>query len=110
MPTESPQSSQSCTTRDLIPSSPVIRCEKSSTDELLKAVNAIKGAIGYAETAVTADDETSKYPNLGEVQVDGPPASGSLLAAFLSYMSTDTASSVLQSYGDIPCGFTSLCH
>jgi phosphate transport system substrate-binding protein len=136
MPTESPQSSQSCTTRDLIPSSPVIRCEKSSTDELLKAVNAIKGAIGYAEAAVTADDETSKYPNLSEVQLDGrdaspevvnagshpypfwaveymytygQPASGSLLSAFLSYMSTDTASSVLQSYGDIPCILTSLC-
>jgi phosphate transport system substrate-binding protein len=136
MPTETPQSSQSCTTRDLIPSSPVTRCEKSSTDELLKAVNAIKGAIGYAEAAVTADDEASKYANINEVQLDGTdaspevvnagrhpypfwaveymytygqPASGSLLAAFLSYMSTDTASSVLQSYGDIPCGLTSLC-
>jgi phosphate transport system substrate-binding protein len=136
MPTESPQSSQSCTTRDLIPASPVIRCEKSSTDELLKAVNAVKGAIGYAEAAVTADDETSKYPNLSEVQLDGrdaspevvnagshpypfwaveymytygQPSSGSLLSAFLSYMSTDTASSVLQSLGDIPCSLTSLC-
>jgi ABC-type phosphate transport system substrate-binding protein len=135
-PTETPQSSQSCTTRDLIPDSPVIRCEKSSTDELLKAVNAIRGAIGYAEAAVTADDEASKYPNINEVQLDGrdaspevvnagrhpypfwaveymytygQPASGSLLSAFLSYMSTDTASSVLQSYGDIPCGLTSLC-
>lgn len=136
MPTETPQSSQSCTTRDLIPDSPVIRCEKSSTDELLKAVNAIKGAIGYAEAAVTAEDEASKYPNINQVQLDGKdaspevvnagshpypfwaveymysygqPASGSLLSAFLSYMSTDTASSVLQSYGDIPCGLTSLC-
>lgn len=136
MPTETPQSSQSCTTRDLIPNSPVIRCEKASTDELLKAVNAIKGAIGYAEAAVTGSDEASKYPNLNEVQLDGrdaspevvnagthpypfwaveymytygQPASGSPLSAFLSYMSTDTGSSVLQSYGDIPCGLTSLC-
>jgi hypothetical protein len=30
-------------------------------------------------------------------------------AAFLSYMSTDTASSVLQSWGDIPGSLTSLC-
>ena len=39
----------------------------------------------------------------------GQAASGSPLSAFLSDMSTDTASSVLQSYGDIPCSLTSLC-
>jgi phosphate transport system substrate-binding protein len=135
-PTESPQSSQSCTSRDLIPDSPVIRCEKSSTDQLLKTVNAIPGAIGYAESHAAEQDEAATYPNVQVVQLggrdasqeevnagphsypfwaveymytDGTPAPGSLLAAFIAYMSTDAAKSVLQSYGNIPCSLTTLC-
>ena len=38
----------------------------------------------------------------------GKPAPGSPLSAFLDYMATDTAASVLQSKGDIPCGLTTL--
>jgi len=34
---------------------------------------------------------------------------GSLLSAFLAYMSTDAATSVLQSDGDTPCGLTTVC-
>ena len=40
---------------------------------------------------------------------DGTPAADSQLAAFIAYMSTDAAKSVLQSYGNIPCSFTTLC-
>jgi len=134
MKTEIPQSSESCTSRDLIPGSPVIRCEKSSTDQLLKAVNAIPGAIGYAEAAAAAADGASKYPAIDEIQLDGrdaspelvkngqypfwaveylysygKPAPGTLLSAFLGYLFTDAAKSVLQSYGAIPCGLTALC-
>jgi phosphate transport system substrate-binding protein len=134
MKTEIPQSSESCTSRDLIPGSPVIRCEKSSTDQLLKAVNAIPGAIGYAEATAAAADGASKYPAIDEIQLDGrdtspelvkngqypfwaveylysygKPAPGTLLSAFLGYMFTDAAKSVLQSYGAIPCGITALC-
>jgi len=136
MATEPPQSSQSCTSRDLIPDSPVIRCEKSSTDQLLKAVNAIPGAIGYAEMHVAEQDQAGKYPDIDVVQLgghepsqeelnagpgsypfwaveymytDGQPAPGSLLSAFVGYMFTDTAKSILQSYSVIPCSFTSFC-
>ena len=134
MKTEIPQSSESCTSRDLIPGSPVIRCEKSGTDQLLKAVNAIPGAIGYAEAAAAAADGASKYPAIDEIQLNGrdaspelvkngqypfwaveylysygKPAPGTLLSAFLGYMFTDAAKSVLQSYGAIPCGLTALC-
>ena len=134
MKTEIPQSSESCTSRDLIPGSPVIRCEKSSTDQLLKAVNAIPGAIGYAEATAAAADGASKYPAIDEIQLEGrdaspelvkngqypfwaveylysygKPAPGILLSAFLGYMFTDAAKSVLQSYGAIPCGLTALC-
>ena len=131
MRTEIQQSSESCTSPDLIPDSPVIRCEKSSTGQLLEAVNAIKGAIGYAEATAAA---APKYSNIYEIQLDGQgasqelvknrqypfwateylytygkPAPGSLLSAFLGYMSTDTATSVLQSLDDIPCGLTTVC-
>jgi phosphate transport system substrate-binding protein len=124
MKTEIAQSSESCTSRDLIPSSPVIRCEKSSTGQLLTAVNVIPGAIGYAEYAAAGSPD---YPNVQGIQLDGwdaspqrvkngqypfwaveymysygTPTPGSLLSAFLGYMSTDTAASVLQSDGDIP--------
>jgi phosphate transport system substrate-binding protein len=128
---ELPASSESCTKRDLDPRSPVIRCEKSSTTQLLQAVNAIPGAIGYAETA-----QASAYPDVDEIQLDGrdaspgavkskeypfwateylytygTPPSGSLLSAFLGYMVTDTAESIIQGpdYEDIPCSLTTLC-
>lgn len=136
MTTEIPQSSQSCTSRDLIPSSPVIRCEKASTGQLLEAVNAIPGAVGYAEAHVAEQDQAAKYPNLDVmllggrdpsaeavnagpdsypfwaveyVYTYGTPPPGSLLAAFLAYMSTDAAKSRLQSDGEIPCTLTRLC-
>ncbi len=131
MRTEIQQSSESCTSPDLVPNSPVIRCEKSRTGQLLEAVNAIPGAIGYAEAAAAAAPE---YSNVDEIQLDGrdaspelvkngqypfwateylytygKPAPGSLLSAFLGFMSTDIAASVLQDDGDIPCGLTALC-
>ncbi len=129
--TETPQSSTTCTSPDLISGDPVIRCEKSSTGQLLEAVNAIPGAIGYAEAAAAA---APGYSSVDEIQLDGrsaspelvkngqypfwavetlysygTPAPGSLLSAFLGYMSTDTAASILQNDGDIPCGLTTLC-
>jgi phosphate transport system substrate-binding protein len=131
MRTEIQQSSESCTSPDLIPTSPVIRCEKSSTGQLLEAVNAIPGAIGYAEATAAA---APQYSDVDEIQLDGrdaspelvkngqypfwateylytygKPAPGSLLSAFLGYMSTDTAASILQSDGDIPCALTTVC-
>jgi ABC-type phosphate transport system substrate-binding protein len=136
MATEAPQSSQSCTSRDLIPASPVIRCEKSSTGQLLEAVNAIPGAVGYAEAHVAERDQAAVYPNLDVVLLAGrdpsaeavnagansypfwaveymytygTPATGSLLSAFLGYMSTDAAKSSLQNDGEIPCSLTKLC-
>lgn len=45
------------------------------------AVDHVQGAIGYAEAAVTADDEASKYPNLTEVQLDGRDASPEVVNA-----------------------------
>ena len=131
MKTEGQTSSLSCRSADLIAGDPVIRCEKSSTSQLLQAVNEIPGAIGYAEAA-----EASKYPDIDQIQLDGrnavssevksggykfwaveylytygTPRPGSLLSGFLAYMYTDTAKSTLQSpeWEDVPCSVTSLC-
>jgi phosphate transport system substrate-binding protein len=128
---EPPASSETCTTPNLNPASRVIRCEKSSTTQLLQAVNEIPGAIGYAESA-----QASQYTDIEQVQIDGgtaspgsvmrrgypfwateylytygTPPSGGLLATFLRYMSTDTAKSIIQGpdYEDIPCNLTTLC-
>jgi phosphate transport system substrate-binding protein len=130
---ELPASSENCTSRNPgQSSSPVIRCEKSSTTQVLQAVNELPGAIGYAEYA-----QAAQYQHIDQVQLDGVDASpssvrrtpeypfwaveylytydnpppGSLLATFLRYMYTDTAKSIMQApdYGDIPCSLTTLC-
>ena len=122
----------SCVSKDLIPASPIIRCEKQSTGALLQAVNTISGAIGYAEAA-----EAVQYPNIDVIALDrqppisaevktnqyhfwaveylytyGTPAAGSLLSVFLNYMYTASAYSILESpnWADIPCVPTSLCY
>jgi ABC-type phosphate transport system substrate-binding protein len=128
---ELPASSESCTKRDLNPASPVILCEKSSTQQLLQAVSVIPGAIGYA-----LDTLAQAYPHIDEIQLNGvdasagsvaarrypfytvetlytygtPPPSG-LLAAFLEYFFSEAADSIIQDpfYGDIPCSFTTAC-
>ncbi|HEY4022313.1 MAG TPA: substrate-binding domain-containing protein [Pseudonocardiaceae bacterium] len=126
---EPPADSYNCTERDpSLPSSPVIRCEMQSTGDVLSQVNAIPGAIGYAEMSVTSSAETSQYQNVQQVQLNGYdpdpesvknmeypfwtveyfytygiPADGSLTSAFLSYMANDAAKAIMQSYGHIPC-------
>jgi phosphate transport system substrate-binding protein len=98
MATEIPQSSQSCTSRDLITASPVTRCDVvllAGRDPSAEAVNA--GPNSYPFWAV-------EY-----MYTYGTPAPGTLLSAFLGYMSTDAAKSSLQNDGEIPCSLTKLC-
>ena len=108
--------------------SPVIRCEAGSTDDLLTQVNIHPGAIGYAEMASAASDQSTKYRNIDQVQIDGhgpdpltvrndqypfwaveeiytygAPADASLAASFLRYLDGNTAKTVLQEDGYIPC-------
>ncbi len=116
-------SSYDCLTRNALPRSPVIRCEVDSTKTLLQRVNAIPGAIGYAQ--ITA---ASSYPDVERVKINGwdpdigaiegrwyafwtvehlytygHPSSSSLTAAFLSYLSSDTAKDILRSAAFTPC-------
>jgi phosphate transport system substrate-binding protein len=126
---EPPASSYNCTARDpKLPSSPVTRCELSSTESLLDQVNSIPGAIGYAEKSPTSAAQPARYQQVDQVQLNGrdaapdsvknhqypfwaveyfytygAPAGDVLLSAFLDYLASDPAKTRMQNYGHIPC-------
>jgi ABC-type phosphate transport system substrate-binding protein len=106
-----------------VPAARVIRCEVTDTRTLLQRVNAIPGAIGYAQIS-----DAANYPNVSAIKVNGadstigavkagtypywtveylytlgtPPA-GSLIADFLDYMKSVTASYILHTADYTPC-------
>jgi phosphate transport system substrate-binding protein len=116
-------SSYNCTSKDAVPSSPVIKCEVGDTGTLLQRVNDIPGAIGYAQVSDAASYrnvesvklagwdadidavEEGTYPfwTIEYLYTYGSPAAGSLAAAFLSYMNSDTAGDILRSQAYTPC-------
>ncbi|MBO0840479.1 MAG: substrate-binding domain-containing protein, partial [Sciscionella sp.] len=120
-------SSNDCIHRDRDPRASVIRCERQDTVDLLHEVNAIPGAIGYAETTLTSERQRTDYPNVDEIQLDsvdaspdrvknkqypfwtveyfytwGEPPSDSPLAAFGNYLITDSSRAIIQDRGHIP--------
>jgi ABC-type phosphate transport system substrate-binding protein len=121
---EPPASSFNCVTRNELPSAPVTRCEEPDTGTLLERVNAIPGAIGYAQISDAAsfpnvelvklnasdpdigDVKAGKYPywTVEYLYTNGAPRTGSLTAAFLAYFRTDTAENLLLSGAYTPCG------
>jgi len=122
-------SSHNCVDRDpTLPAAPVVRCEMQSTEEMLRQVNVIPGAIGYAEMATTSNNQPAAYPQLRQIQLggydaspasvknggypfwtveyfytSGAPDQNSLAAAFLDFLTSDTAKSIMQQDGHIPC-------
>jgi ABC-type phosphate transport system substrate-binding protein len=99
------------------------RCEVPDTPTLLKKVDSIDGAIGYAQVS-DASGFRNMIPisingegaNKGDVEAGsynywtvewlytaGEPAPGSLEAKFLDYMATTTASDILQQNQYVPC-------
>jgi phosphate transport system substrate-binding protein len=116
-------SSYNCVDKDAVPDSPVIKCEVADTGTLLQRVNGIPGAIGYAQisdAASYANVESVKLggwdPDIGAVErgaypfwtieylyTDGTPAPGTLAAAFLTYMNSDTAENILLRQAYTPC-------
>jgi phosphate transport system substrate-binding protein len=116
-------SSYDCMSKDAVPSSPVIRCEVANTTTLLQRVNAIPGAIGYAQVS-----SAEAYANVGTVKIGGwdpdigavsrgdypfwtveylytygSPAAGTATAAFLNYVNSEAARDILRSDGYTPC-------
>lgn len=126
---EPPATSHNCVDRDpTLPDAPVIRCEMQSTEDVLRQVNAIPGAIGYAEVATASSNQPAAYPQLRQIQLGGYDASpawvkngaypfwtveyfysyhtpdqNSPAAAFLNFLTGDAAKSLIQQYGHIPC-------
>jgi phosphate transport system substrate-binding protein len=129
-------SSYDCSSKDAVPTSPVIKCEVADTGTLLQRVNSVPGAIGYAQIADAApyaNVESVKLdgsdPDIGSVQdgtypfwtveylyTHGAPARGTLATQFLGFMKTSTAGDILRSQGYTPCSdpnqplTATLCH
>lgn len=116
------ESSDGCTERDRVPTDPVIRCERSSTEEVLRQVAAVPGAIGYADA-----EAAGAYPGLRVVSLDGAeasrgsardgypfwtveyaytygrPAPGGPLQRFLEHLSGDATARMIGEAGYEPC-------
>jgi ABC-type phosphate transport system substrate-binding protein len=133
---EPPFSSYNCISKNAVPAAKVNRCEVTDTSTLLSRVNAIPGAIGYAQIS-----DASTYRNVEPIKINGwdpalgaveqglypywtveylytsgSPARGSLAADFLSYMDSPTSSDILRSLDYTPCVdrgqslMNTLCH
>jgi phosphate transport system substrate-binding protein len=116
-------SSNDCQHRDRDQGARTLRCEVPDTRSVLEKVDAIPGAIGYADAR-----QATKYLNVNRIQLDGAdpdiervkqgqypfaeveylytyglPAGDSPAATFLSFLNADTAKNILRSEGYTPC-------
>ncbi|WP_106248512.1 substrate-binding domain-containing protein [Allonocardiopsis opalescens] len=116
--------SEDCTTLAPNAEPGVVRCERSSTDDLLDAVAQTPGAIGYSElgavnaradvlpvqidgvTASVAEADAGAYPywETEYAYTYGTPDAQSLTAAFLRYLTAEVGVDVMRSLGHHPCG------
>ena len=120
---EPPFSSYNCVNKNAVLDSPVTRCEVTDTRTLLQRVNAIPGAIGYAQIS-----DAASYPSVSAIKINGAdstigavkagsypywtveylytlgtPAPGSLAADFLGYLKSVTASDILRTADYTAC-------
>jgi phosphate transport system substrate-binding protein len=63
------ESTDNCLERDRVPNDPVIRCERATTEEVLRQVAAGPGALGYADA-----EATGSHPGLVNASIDGAEA------------------------------------
>jgi phosphate transport system substrate-binding protein len=116
------ESSDGCLERDRVPTDPVIRCERTSTEEVLRQVASVPGAIGYADA-----EAAGAYPGLVNATLDGAEASresaragypfwtveyaytsgrplpGGPLQRFLEHLSGDATARLISEAGYEPC-------
>jgi ABC-type phosphate transport system substrate-binding protein len=117
-------SSNDCLTKDLTASAPTIECERGTTQDLVNAVRATPGAIGYADmsdettkTAIRAGQLTAlsldgRYPQVNSLP-DYPfwtveylytkNSEGQALQDFLTYLNSSSAQATLLGAGYTPC-------
>jgi len=128
-------SSNDCVNKDRDPNAATIRCEFGSESSLLDEVSRTPGAIGYAERGAAATYAKVNEIKLGGWEADlgtveqndypfweveyfytyGNPSGGSLLSAFLEFVTLDEAKNLLRADGFTPCSdrsknlMTTLC-
>jgi phosphate transport system substrate-binding protein len=126
----SPRTSDNCRTSKF-EHAKVVRCERDSTEEVLKTIARTPGAIGYAElgNAELGNAEPSsvhgdvhllrlngKQPSIATVREGtypfwdpeyaytyGAPPSNSLTSKFLDYTASDTGRNIMEKHGHLPC-------
>ncbi|SHN75161.1 PstS family phosphate ABC transporter substrate-binding protein [Cryptosporangium aurantiacum] len=123
-PAAAPETSSDCNGLDPKPKSDVVHCTLRTTDDVLRVVDSLDGAIGYADVRTAA-----KYPDVEVLRLDGygpseedvaseaypfwavenlytfgePPA-GTALKDFLAFLATDEAREILtEKFGYLPC-------
>ncbi|ATY14676.1 phosphate-binding protein [Amycolatopsis sp. AA4] len=118
-------SSDDCRTPTRAPHAAVVRCERGTTDELLRAVGDTPGAIGYADVPaakiaaasgrvamaklddrypdVTSIDAGYRFWTVEYLYTKGVPENDSLLKQFIDYLRSSTARAELQDAGYTPC-------
>ena len=116
-------SSFDCVHKNEMATSRVILCEAPDTTTLLQRVNSLAGAVGYAQISdaapyanvdrvkINASDpdlgavEQGEYPywTVEYLYTYGTPRARTLTAAFLAYMGTETASTILVGAAYTPC-------
>jgi len=67
-------SSNDCVNKDRDATAPVVRCERRTTEDLLREVDTIPGALGYAETSTA-----TRYDRVDRIQLDGRDPDPSLV-------------------------------
>ncbi|MGP3926739.1 substrate-binding domain-containing protein [Streptomyces sp. 8N616] len=119
---EPSRTSENCRTRKF-ENEKVVRCELDGTDDVLKTVAGIPGAIGYAELRRAARSGgiqllrlDGQEPAVDAVRDDaypfwepeyaytyGSPPPNSLTSKFLDYMAGDTGRNLMEKHGHLPC-------
>ncbi|WP_433263432.1 substrate-binding domain-containing protein [Actinosynnema sp. CS-041913] len=122
---EEPATSGDCLTNHLEPTGPVIRCERATAAEVLRTVEQVPGAIGYARNAglsgvrtVTIEGEepgpatlrTGRYPFWAVTNAYTTGVPTGVASALLDFLGGDGAQTKVRDAGLVPCGRAdSLC-
>ncbi|MGW8376166.1 substrate-binding domain-containing protein [Streptomyces sp. ODS28] len=119
---EPTQSSRDCVRREY--EAPAVRCEVGSTQEVLRTVADVPGAIGYAEAATAKpqglrrlrlDDRAAtpeavrdgRYPyrETEYAYTYRSPSPSSLTSQFLTYLTQRNGTAAVRRHGHLPCGY-----
>lgn len=119
-----PNSSVDCVRKDDT-TAPVIRCELDSTEQVLRTVAELPGALGYSELnlagraqglhRLNVDDHTpsvdaiergrSAYPyrEIEYAYTYGRPPADTLASSFMTYLTRGNGQDVIRTHGHVPC-------